>query len=68
MTGPRCDAVVDRWTLGSRRVTRSALNLVDPHWLLAHPTAQACAAGAPGRAVRRSGSVISIGIRHPQHK
>ena len=24
-----------RWTLGSRRLTRSALNLADPHWLLA---------------------------------
>jgi len=30
----RCDAVVGRWTLGSG-VLAPALNLADPHWLLA---------------------------------
>src|SRR5688572_1164238 len=35
MAGPCCDAVVGRWPLGSRRLPRSALNLADPHWLLA---------------------------------
>jgi len=30
----RCDAVVGRWTLGSG-VLAHALNLADPHWLLA---------------------------------
>jgi hypothetical protein len=35
VAGPCCDAVVGRWPLGSRRLPGRALNLADPHWLLA---------------------------------
>jgi hypothetical protein len=35
VAGPRCDGVVSRWTLGSRRCIQDALNLAGPHCLLA---------------------------------
>jgi hypothetical protein len=35
VAGPCCEAVVGRWPLGSRRLPGRALNLADPHWLLA---------------------------------